>query len=280
MTEQVISGFVDVNGGQLYYEVAGAGHPLVLIHAGIADCRMWDEQFAEFAQHYRVIRYDTRGFGRSRTTGVTFSNRQDLADLLYHLGVTQTYLLGCSRGGEIAIDFTLEHPELVTALVAVAAGLSGYAYELHEATIHETELIAELESAWEQGDTERLNELELRMFVDGPDQPTDRVPAALRERVLAMNAGNLNRQEEQATPQPLDPPAVDRLAEIKIPTLVIIGDLDTSATQAIAKHLAEGIAGVQQVVLNGVAHLPNMEQPAVFSRIVLDFLHNRTTPIT
>src|SRR5262249_13492382 len=114
-----LNGFAEVEGGQLYYETAGTGHPLTLIHAGVADGRMWDDQFLTFAQHYRVIRYDARGFGRSRTESVSFSNRRDLYDLLRHLGVEKTYVMGVSRGGQIATDFTLERPEMVDALIPV-----------------------------------------------------------------------------------------------------------------------------------------------------------------
>src|SRR5690349_8638123 len=110
---QTTRDYLPVEGGQLYYEVTGAGHPLVLIHAGVADLRQWDEQVAAFAPHYRVIRYDTRGFGKTRTEPVAFSNRQDLYELLTHLGVEKAYLIGNSRGGQIAFDFTLEHPEMV-----------------------------------------------------------------------------------------------------------------------------------------------------------------------
>src|SRR5438270_10481819 len=105
-----VTGFADVNGSRLYYEMMGEGHPLVLIHGGYMDRRMWDDQFAAFAEHYQVIRYDVRGFGKTELPQAPYSDRQDLYDLLQALGVTKTLLLGLSLGGEVAIDFTLEHP--------------------------------------------------------------------------------------------------------------------------------------------------------------------------
>ncbi len=105
-----MNGYVPVRNGELYYEVEGAGHPLVLIHAGVADHTMWDAQAPVFARRFRVIRYDTRGYGRSRTQDTEYSERQDLLDLLDHLGVPAAHVVGISRGGMIAIDFTLEHP--------------------------------------------------------------------------------------------------------------------------------------------------------------------------
>src|SRR5437763_1678419 len=103
---QLSSGYAPVENGELFYEVAGRGHPLLLIHAGVADRRMWDDQFAAFAGRFRVIRYDTRGYGLSRTEPTAFSNRQDVADLLRHVGVERTHIIGVSRGGQIAVDFT------------------------------------------------------------------------------------------------------------------------------------------------------------------------------
>jgi len=115
-----LNGFTDVPAGRLYYEVEGEGPPLTLVHAGVAHLRMWDLQAADWAERYRVIRYDTRGFGRTQCEDVPYSNRADLAALLDHLGVSRTHLLGASRGGTIAIDFTLEHPARVASLIAVA----------------------------------------------------------------------------------------------------------------------------------------------------------------
>src|SRR5205823_1427581 len=161
---QSTQGYLDVEGGKLYYEVAGQGHPLVLIHAGVADCTMWDEQIEPFSRRYRVIRYDTRGFGRTTTEDVSFSNRQDLFDLLRHLDVDRAYVLGISRGGQIAIDFTLEHPEMVDALIPVAAGLSGYQGESNE---EEMQLFNKMEELWEKKDFTSLTDLEVRVWVDG-----------------------------------------------------------------------------------------------------------------
>ncbi|TMF47254.1 MAG: alpha/beta fold hydrolase [Chloroflexi bacterium] len=99
------TGYIETNGTKLYYEVMGEGHPLVLVHGGYMDRRMWDDQFAEFAQYYRVVRYDVRGFGRSELPQVPYADRQDLQALLTSLGIEKTYLLGLSLGGMIAIDY-------------------------------------------------------------------------------------------------------------------------------------------------------------------------------
>src|ERR1043166_5014448 len=210
-------GLVDVHGGQLYYEEAGTGPALVFIHAGIADCTMWDEQFAFFARQYRVIRYDTRGFGRSKTESVSFSNRQDLADLLRHLGVARATVIGLSRGGMIATDFALEHPEMVEALVLAGSGIGGFDFGAVPA--EEAKLFAAMEDAEMKSDVPRIVELDLQVWVDGPGQPAGRAPAAVREKVRAMDTSIHTRKDGDAKPQPLPPPAVGRLAEIRVPTL-------------------------------------------------------------
>lgn len=263
------TGFVEVEGGQVYYEVAGAGQPLVLVHAGVADCRMWDEQFSAFAQSYRVIRYDARGFGKTTSEDVSFSNRQDIVDLLRHLGIERTAILGLSRGGQIAIDFTLEHPEMVTALIAVAAGVSGYEGPATEA---EKPLFAEYERLEAAKDYDTLTEFEVRVWADGPNQPAGRAAAPVRERLREMIANNYRLHHEQTQPRVLEPPAVNRLGEIKAPTLVIWGDIDFSDVGAAMTLLADSVSGAQRVVFPGVAHMVNMEQPERFNAVVLDFL--------
>ncbi|HUR16410.1 MAG TPA: alpha/beta fold hydrolase, partial [Candidatus Limnocylindrales bacterium] len=120
------TGHVEVPGGRLYYEVEGDGPPVTLVHAGVANLRMWDGQVAAWRDRYRVIRYDTRGFGQTETDDVPYSNRDDLAFVLDHVGVEQTHLLGLSRGSMIATDFAVENPQRVKSLVWVAGGLRGF----------------------------------------------------------------------------------------------------------------------------------------------------------
>jgi len=277
---QVETGYVAVNGGKLYYEVAGAGHPFLLIHAGVADLHMWDDQFPIFAQRYRVIRYDAREYGRTTTENITFSNRQDIVDLLNHLGVTQTYVMGCSRGGQIAIDFTLEHPEMVDALIVVAGGISGYEQIMTPEVMArvdpaEAALFAQMEAAFESKDYPTLIDAEMQMWIDGPNQPPTRVDPRMRAKVRAIIENNYAQHVNEAPEaQPLDPPAIDRLDEIHVPTLAIVGDLDASGAQVAMDYLAEHVGGAQKVVIPGTAHLPNMEQPAPFTQLVLNFLNN------
>jgi len=264
-------GTVQVGGATLRYDAAGRGHPLILLHAGVADRRMWDEPFAALASHYRVVRYDTRGYGGSVTEDVEFSNRQDLADLLLHLEIAQAHLLGVSRGGQIAMDFTLERPAMVSALVMVAAGPGGFE-SADPAPQAETRTFDEMEAAWKAKDFERLADLEVRFWVDGPGQPEGRVPANIREHVREMVLNNYRTHTVEGKPQPLKPPAAGRLAEISVPTLIVTGDLDTSHIRAAADFMTQHIRAARKIVLPGTAHMLSLEQPETFTRIVLEFL--------
>lgn len=264
----VETGYAEINGARLYYEVAGVGQPLVLLHAGIADSRMWDDQFAVFAQRYKVIRYDHRGFGKSSMPPGPFSLSGDLYSLLSHLGVEKANVLGVSMGGATVVDFALTHPEMVDALIPVGAGLSGFDAP---DTLDEQALFEQVEKASEAGDFDVANEIEVHIWVDGPKRRPEQVAPAVRERVREMNLPGFTR-EGAYEEQEITPPAAGRLGEIHAPTLVIYGDQDVSGIHAIAQKLAGEIPGAKLVVMRDTAHVPNMEKPEEFNRIVLDFL--------
>ena len=202
------SGFAQVSGARLYYEVRGNGvgvatevlgpdatptpdEPLVLIHAGIADGRMWDPQLDVFAWRYRVIRYDMRGFGATVVTErVPYSHHEDLRGLLDVLGAERALLVGCSMGAKTAIDFALEFPGRTRALVLVGPAVGGF--EPDEDPPEEWD---EMVAADEAGDLERLSELEIRVWVDGPYRGTDQVNPSVRDLVREMNLVALSNEE-------------------------------------------------------------------------------------
>jgi pimeloyl-ACP methyl ester carboxylesterase len=265
------AGFAEINGAQIYYEVAGAGQPVVFVHAGIADRRMWGPQFAAFAERYRVLRYDHRGMGKSSMPPGPFALRDDLYTLIRHFDKAPTVLIGCSMGGSAALDCVLEHSNAARALVLVGAGVSGNPQEPD----------AEMRRLWEQvdeltgkGDLDAANEIELRMWVDGVRRTPDQVDPAVRELVREMNLASFTRdaQHQQGQSQPLEPPAFGRLGEVRAPTLVIVGSDDQPLIVRTAEVLASQIPGARKVVMEGLAHVPNMERPAEFNQIVLDFL--------
>lgn len=265
------SGLAEVNGTRLYYEIAGSGHPLVMIHAGIADRRLWDEQWQVFAGRYTVIRYDMRGFGKSAVAEGTFAHHDDLYALLSWLSVEQAYLMGCSRGGSTAIDVTLEHPELVKALIVVGSSPNG-APDDGSPPPRQWE---EIRSSFRARDLQRTSALEVEVWVDGPNRTPEQVERRVRDLVYAMNLIALHNEvaaEGKSEEQALAPPAYDRLGEIRVPTLIIVGDQDQTYVVSAAGLMEQRIAGARKVVMHGTAHVPSLEQPAEFNRIVLDFL--------
>lgn len=264
------TGFVEVPGGRLYYEVDGSGQPLLLIHGGLGSLRMWDEQVPAFSEQYRVIRYDTRGYGRTETDDVPFSNRADAAAVLAHVGAASCHLIGQSRGGSIALDLTLERPELVTSLVSVAGGVGAYEPALPEG--YEEPPWEEMERLYEAKEWEALAELETRVWVDGWGQPESRVSQALRHRVHEWILETYRAEKNEGQPQPLDPPAVGRLDEVHGPVLVALGTADELGSVLSSRRLAERVSGARFEEFEGVAHMVHLEQPQRFNRLVLEFL--------
>ena len=261
------TGFLETKGARIYYEVEGQGEPVVLIHAGIANLRMWDEQVPALADAYRVIRYDTRGFGRTETEDVAFSNRADIAALLDHLGEESAHLVGVSRAGQIALDFALELPQRVRSLVVANGGVSGY-----ESPDDDYSLFERAEKWEEAKDWEPLAEWETDFWVNGLGQPKDRVAPAIRDRVHEWILTNYQADKVSGRPQPLDPPAVGRLRELRVPLLVILGTLDEPGTSASMRHLAESVPHARLEPFEGAAHMLNMEQPERFNRLLREFL--------
>jgi pimeloyl-ACP methyl ester carboxylesterase len=266
------AGFVEAIRTNLYYEMRGEGHLLVLIHGGYMDRRMWDDQFAVFAEHYRVIRYDVRGFGKSELPQVPYSDREDLYTLLTALGVKKTYLLGLSPGGEIALDFTLDYPDMVDALILVGSPVPGYSLEL----MFTEEQLREQKERWAPFG-QAMRERDIPAMVDRLMQDPTLVPSldypAARERVWeCLSEYSFVWVLDPAPREKLEPPAYERLAEIHVPTLIIVGAEDDFPLHKSADKLEQDIAGAKRVTIPGTHHMPNMEKPEEFNQIVLDFL--------
>lgn len=262
------TGTAAINGTQMYYEVAGSGHPLIMVHAGVTDNRLWDDQFDLFAKKYRVIRFDQRGFGQTKPVDGEFNRSEDIYALLTHLGIEHTYLMGSSMGGGACIDFALQHPTMAKALIIIGSGPGGFKTDDPPPPVW-----ADLVKAYDAGNLAQVAEYEAQIWLDGPHAPAGRVGGAIREKMIAMNTIALNYEKlELGKEVPLDPPAVKRLSELRLPTLIIYGDLDTPYIQTAGKYLADHITGAKLVIMPGAAHLPSMEQPEALNKIVLDFL--------
>ncbi len=259
------TGKAHLEGADLYYEIAGEGPALVLAHAGFVDRRMWDEQFPVFAQHYRVVRYDRRGFGDSKLTPGPFSHRQDLYQLLKFLDIERAHLLGCSVGGATIIDFALEHPEMTTSLTLVSSALGGYQFQGDM-----PKPLQDLTTALQAKDLDQAAELAVRIWIDGPHRTPNQVDAHIRERGREMSRTAL--LNAFVAEEPLEPPAIERLHEVAVPALVIVGNLNDASIATIGDLLTTRIAGSRKAIISGAAHLPNMDKPEEFNREVLAFL--------
>lgn len=268
-----------INGTEVFWEDEGEGPTVVFIHAGVADSRMWDDLFGRLVPHFRCIRYDLRGFGRSSFPPGPFSHVDDLEALLDAVGVDSATLIGASFGGGLAIDFSLAHPHRVSRLVLVAAALGG-----HEWSEEVRRFGSEEDVALDAGDVDAAVELNLKMWVDGPRRQPTAVSVRTRADIGEMQRNAFEKQiaayEQTDVPTARDhlqPPAATRLAEIQVPTLVIVGDEDVSDFLEIADRVSREIAQGRKVVIPGAAHMLSLEKPDEFADHVLGFLKDYYT---
>ena len=265
---QTHTDFADVNGTRLYYEIAGAGPPLVLIHGFSVDSRMWDDQFDVFAQHYQVLRYDARGFGKSALpTSEPYTHAEDLHVLVQYLGIARATLVGLSMGGRIAINFALAYPTATAALVPVDAALDGYQGEA------ESPLILLRRTAERDG-----LQAAKAVWLNHPLLASACKKPVLATRLNAMIAEYSGWHFTNHDPGRVsDPAAIERLDTITVPTLVLVGEQDTLDCRRIADILAQSIPCATKVVMPGVGHIGNMEDPVRFNEIILGFLAEQAT---
>lgn len=258
----------------VWFDVTGEGPAVALVHAGIADSRMWEPQLRAFAETHTVVRVDLPGFGNSPIEANPVSYRSAVAEALDGAGIERAALVGTSLGGRVALELALQFPERVTALVLVGAGLDGHDWSQEVEAFGEAE-----EEALARGDLEAAVDLNIDLWVVGPGRRADEIDPAIRELAAEMqrNAFRLGQGHDDLREVRLDPPASQRLGDISVPTLVVTGDEDVADIHAIAERLAGGIRGAQRATIAGAAHLPNLERPEEFDRIVLGFLAEQGT---
>lgn len=272
---QAKSGYIDIGNAKLYYQVAGEGQPLVMIHAGIADSRMWDRAFAYFADRFQVVRYDQRGYGKSEPAPGEFSHLKDLTALLDRLGIHENIsIMGCSMGGGLAMNYALANPSRMKALIMVDSGPTGLDLDVPELPI-----FAEVEKAYNAGDYDRVAELETQVWFDGMGRAAEQVDPAMRKLVLEMDRTALSHEIKGLGKRLPDTGkrAAERLGEIRVPVLVIVGEHDTPYILAAADYMVEKIPSARKVVIEDAAHLPNMDHPEEFNQVVMEFLKSLPT---
>jgi len=267
----VTKGFAEVNDTRLYYEIVGKGHPLVLVHGFTCDTKVWDDQFEVFAKHFRVMRYDMRGFGKSAlpTIGKEYSHTKDLKALLNQLGIDYAYIIGSSMGGRIALDFTLEYPELTKALILVDSSVGGYQGWSKTFLKSDESLEKKVkEKGWKAAVEDLLTKTPIfrKLAREKPD-------VALRRKQIYSDYSGWHFVNTDPCCH-LDPPAIGRLQEIKVPTLIIVGESDSRDFHRIATILKKKIRNSKRMTIKGAGHLPSMSAPSEFNEAVLSFLAN------
>lgn len=258
------SGYVDVDGARLYFESHGAGGPVVLLHGGLVDGRLWDEQMPVLAARHRAIRIDLRGYGKSEAEPVSFSHVDDLDRALSHLALERVSLVGLSAGGGLAVEFALAHPDKVERLVLVGPGLPGFDW-----TDGIERLVADVERALESGDIEAAVEHTIDYWTVARREKSSVDPSVL-ERVRAMSrrlfeGPDLDEFERR------DPTIIKRLSEVSAPALLIAGEQDVADIHRIADIIERDVPNVRRESIPG-GHHPNLDSPDRFNELVLSFL--------
>lgn len=258
------SGFLDVGGSKLFYEVVGTGPPIVFLHDGHMDCTSWDAQSEFFGNQYRVIRYDRRGYGKSMPATAPYSNIDDLRALLSHLEATNVVLVGCSAGGRLAIDFTLEHPSLVRRLVLVGPVVSGLDYSEH----FERRVSQGFRPLRERDDVGAT----ITNWINDPwlIASTNHFAKEHFREIMTANPHNITRTSRYSRPP--SQPAIRRLAEIRIPTLIVVGEQDIPDVHAHCGAIQAAVPKAERVVMPGTGHFVHFERPAAFNNLITRFL--------
>jgi pimeloyl-ACP methyl ester carboxylesterase len=256
------------------YEVSGSGPLVLLVHEGVADRRMWRHQIPVLAREHTVVAVDLRGFGESPNASGPFSHVDDLRDVLDELAVARATVVGGSFGGRVVLELALSYPECVERLVLCPPALRGWEW---------SEVVREgwraEEEAYEAGDLDRATEINVELWAVGPNRRPEEVDPQVCALVRTMqrHAFELPWPDPPPEEAELDPPASELLAEISVPTLVVVGAEDVEDFQRIAALVADAIPGARNVVIPGAAHVVALERPEEFNRALLAFLRETAT---
>jgi 3-oxoadipate enol-lactonase len=240
----------------LWYEDSGSGPPVVLLHEGVVDSRIWEPFLPHVDGQLRTIRYDQRGYGRSPMWAGPYSPVDDLVSVLDAAGVERAALVGTSRGGRIAIQTALAQPDRVSALVPVVSGLAGHPLDI--------EVSPELEARWDaaeaRGDSAELAAIDMEIWA--PMGADDELRAMFVENVEASNADDPAEET----------PSAGRLGEIAVPTLVITAARDVPAINELGELLAREIRGARLAIIEEADHMVQWRAPEELAQLVLEFL--------
>lgn len=253
-------GIAAIEGARIYYEIEGAGSPVVFINPGALDCRIWDPQWTAFAARHRVLRYDPRGFRGSSKPEGAFSHTSDLRALLDFAGVSRAHVIGSSFGGSVALDFAAAHPGRVASLVLVGAGGPQNGFPMPAELFRAFAPVAQaMREDFARG-------IDVWLEID------ERIPRDPRLRSLLRENALDNEGYWKIVPgwvEPLVPPVREQLKEMPVPTLVVVGERDHPYTLDVALLLEREMPRARRVVVAGASHLVHLEKAAAFNDLVL-----------
>jgi 3-oxoadipate enol-lactonase len=272
MKGSVVAKTLDVPGGTIAYELAGRGRPIVLLHEGIADRRMWNREFPLLGRDHTVVRYDLRGYGGSTPAASEYSPVRDLEALLDHVGLKRPLIVGPSVGGKIALDLALASPDRVGALLLIAPGYSGMDYD-HvpggKATFERDETLSKAAAdAWAAGKVEEATESLRQLW----GQSLKGSALDLFRTMVKDNATEIFEERSGRHETREGGPAAARLGEIRVPTRILVGDRDNPAMPHCANFLARGISGAKVQLVPGADHLLNLSRPDAFDSAIREFV--------
>lgn len=270
--EEILRGMVEVEGGKISYETAGDGIPVLFLHAGIADSRMWYHEAEALGKDYQFVTLDMRGFGRSPPATGPYSILEDVSAAISQLQLNKPFLVGCSMGGALAIDFSLAYPEEISGLLLAAPGLSGVQYEAFgkdelPALEYDDKKSKEIYDAWQEGSVAKAEELLRQLWCSALTGKN----LELFKMMVRENKEEVfnNRSMKHARDTP---PAYGHLSGIKIPTVIMVGDRDNPSMVPFANLVARGIQGSRLIRVSGADHLINLSRPDAFETELISAL--------
>lgn len=259
---------IELNGTQIFGVEQGHGAPVVFLHAGVADHRMWLPQIEAMDLGIHAIAYDQRGYGHSISEDVPCSDIDDLLAVLDHFRIERAVLVGCSMGGGLASAFALTHPDRVAGLVLVASAFTGM--PMIELDARENEIDAHYQKLEAGDDLDALNQFEARVWLDGARAEEGRVQGALRDLFLNMNS--LRLKHPSLSQKAARPETYSRLHEIKMPFLLIAGTFDSAYHEKLNAMIAQDVPQAEAKLIEQTGHLPNLEEPEQFNDLLSAYL--------
>lgn len=246
------TGFFEFNKGKLYFEVVGEGEPVVFVHGFTLDHRMWKPQVDEFSKKFKVITYDLRGFGKSSTPEDKHSHHEDLKALLDHLGVPEAHIVGLSLGGEIALDFAVSYPDMIKTLTLVDSSLGGYKSTV-DWNVHSELGLNKARENW-------LNHQVFNKTIENIEA------TLLLKQIVSDYSGwhwfNSDLREK------VSPSTIEQIQNIKVPTLIMIGEYDLSYFKDIAVILNNKISNSKKIIIKNSGHMSNLENIEQFNKTI------------